>query len=374
MTIARTQLTTGNNTNNLSSYPTATITPTANTLILILLRTHFTTAGALTLTLTNGTGLTLGTYVQVKQQDFNTIAAQTDTVAIFGVLTGSSPGSGPINIGTSKTCSGMIWEVIQLTGVNLAGGTVASTVQQTGSGVSDTAGTTWTDTFGAAVNTANAVFACAGINNKNAPTATWNNSFTKDVDVGSGESTAYDLTTGHILSGFTGTTHTVTGTSGIWAIVGVEIKALAGTLFTKSLTGTLTFTGTVTKRDNKKVTGALSFTGTITKKTLRKIVGTLSFSGVIHKQTRIPLTGTLTFTGILTRTKVALKSLSGALSFTGTVARAHTIAKAIAGALSFTGIVQGVKQAPQGGGDVNAITHVTKPTRLTDVQRVKDVH
>lgn len=229
MAITRTQLNQSNNTTNQSTpYLTGTITPSASSLVLILIRTHFTTAGALTLTLTNGTGLTLGTYAKIVQQDYNTIASATDTLAIYGVLTGTTPGSGPISIGVSKACSGMIWEVIQVDGADLTGGTVASAVQQTGSGVSNTAGTTFTDTFGVAVDTNNAVFSCMGGANKNAPALTWNNSFTKDADVGSGESTAYNLGTGHILSGFTGTSHTATSaTSQIWAILGAEIKVAA---------------------------------------------------------------------------------------------------------------------------------------------------
>lgn len=427
MAITRTQLTQNSNASNLAAYDTGTVTPATGGLVLILLRTHYTASGAPTITVTSNTGLSL-TFSQIKQTDFHTIAAPTDTVAIYGALAGSTPGSGSIHVAISKTCSGLIWEVIQLQGVDTSGGTVASCVQQTGSGSSDTAGTTMTDTFGSAVNTNNGVFSCGGINNKNAPTATWNNSFTKDVDVGSGESTAYDLTTGHILSGFTSTSHTVTVTSGIWGIAGAEIKTTTGTLFTQSISGTLSFTGTLTKRDNKKITGTLSFTGTTTKLTKIPLSGTLSFTGVLHKMTKIPLSGTLSFTGSLSKVKVALKSLSGTLSFVGTLTKkalkslsgtlgltgtikrqtrvpisgtlplvgkltkqtripltgtisftglltaAHRMFKSLAGTLGFTGLVTPVKGGPVTPGTDNSITNVTKPTRLVDIQRVKDVH
>lgn len=225
MSITRTQLDTGTNVNNLSAYnTTVSISPAASTLVIIKLRTHYTTAGSPTVTVTSNAGLNL-TWSNIKQTDFTTIASPTDTILMAGALSGSTPGTGTVHVAISKTCSGLIWEIIQLSGVDLSGGTVASTVQQTGSGSSDTAGTTLTDTFGSAVSTNNAVMSCAGQAVKTGGIYTWNNSFTKGIDTGSGENTAYNLTTGFILSGFTGTTHTVTSTSStVWGIIGAEIK------------------------------------------------------------------------------------------------------------------------------------------------------
>lgn len=231
LAITRTQLNASNSTTNSTAYDTGTVTPSASSFCVILVRTHYTTAGAPTVTFSNGTGLTLTAWSNVKQVNWNTAASPTDTCAIGASLTGATPGSGPVHVAISKTCSGLIWEVLQLDGCDLSGGTVASVTVQTGSGSSDTAGTTWTDTFGGAVNTANAVTAAGGINSSAAPGPTWNNGFTGDVNSGSGEGTAYDLGTGHVLSGFTGSSHTVTATSGIWGVCGVEWKATAAVAY-----------------------------------------------------------------------------------------------------------------------------------------------
>lgn len=227
LAITRTQLTASNSVTNAAAYDTASVSPAASSFCVILVRTHYTTAGAPTVTFSNGTGLTLSAWSNVKQANWNSIASPTDTIAIGASLTGGSPGSGPVHIAISKTCSGLIWEVLQLDGCDLSGGTVASVTVQTGSGSSDTAGTTWTDTLTGAANTANAITACGGINSSAAPGPTWNNGFTGAVNSGSGEGTAYDLGTGFVLSGFTGSSHTVTATSGIWGIIGVEWKAAA---------------------------------------------------------------------------------------------------------------------------------------------------
>lgn len=230
LAITRTQRDTGNNVNNLSAYDTNSISPGGNKLILTLVRGHHTTAGTPTLTVTANAGLTL-TFSQVVTVAWNTIASPTEGLYIHGAISGASPGTGTVHLafsGTGATQSGCIWEILEIDGADLSGGTVASVVQQTGTGSSDTAGTTLTDTFGSAPNTNNAVFACAGQAVKTGGIYTWNNGFTEGIDTGSGENTAYNLTTGFVLSGFTSTTHTVTSTSStVWGICGCELKVAA---------------------------------------------------------------------------------------------------------------------------------------------------
>jgi hypothetical protein len=211
-------------TTNTSTFDTASFSPANDTFYMIGVRGHYTTAGSPTVTITSNSGLNL-TWSGIKQTDWNTIASPTDTVAIAGAIAGSSPGTGSVHIAWSKTQSGCIWQIISASGADLSGGTVASVIVQTGAGSSDTAGTTLTDTFGAAVNTDNGAYAVGGQANKNAPGATWNNGWTGSFDVGSGESTAYDITTGYVNSGFSSNSHTVTSTlSAVWGICACEVK------------------------------------------------------------------------------------------------------------------------------------------------------
>ncbi|HJW30156.1 MAG TPA: hypothetical protein VJ508_13030 [Saprospiraceae bacterium] len=368
MTITRTQLTQSNSATNTNAYDTGTVTPAANGLVVILLRTHYTTTGAPTITVTSNTGLNL-TFSQIKQTDFTTIAAPTDTIAIYGALAGSTPGSGTIHVAISKTCSGLIWEVVQYGNVNTSGGTVASCIQQTGSGSSDTAGTTLTDTFGAAVNTNNAVASCGGQANKNGTLYTWNNSFTEDVDVGSGESTAYNLTTGHILSAFTGSSHTVTSTtSSIWGIIGAEIKASTGTTFNQTLAATTTVTAARVSQVNKfmsvtssntvviqkQVSKFLSVSSTVTpavnKLMFRTLAVSVSTALALLTQRVSLITLSVGTTVAVAMTKVVNKGLS-VLSTIAVVLLKLSPKTLAVGSVATPNITETTIPAPSGGGD-----------------------
>ena len=245
MAITRTSLNQSQSTTNSATYDTGSIAPSANQFVILTLRSLHSTAGTPTCTVTSNSGLNL-TWAQIVRTDFSTIASPTNDVIMFGALTTASPGSGTVHVafsGTGSTQSGLIWDIAEYDGCDISGGTVASVIQQTGSGSSDTAGTTWTDTFGSAVNTNNAVVAVGGNANKNAPGGTWNSSFTQDTNVGSTESTAYNMGDGHVLSGFTGSSHTITSTtaSAAWGIAGAELKvAASGSVVTDTDSATLT--------------------------------------------------------------------------------------------------------------------------------------
>lgn len=85
----------------------------------------------------------------------------------------------------------------------------------------------------------------------------------------------------------------------------------------KSLTGALTFSGTLTKQTQKNLTGGLTFAGVLSKQTSKVLAGVLTFSGVLQKQTSKLLAGVLTFNGTLTRNIIASKTLAGVLTFVG---------------------------------------------------------
>lgn len=228
MAATRTQLIQSSSTTNTSAYDTGSISPTANTLLVLKLRFKHSTAGVPTVTVTSNAGLN-PTWSLVKQTDFDSAASPTDCIAVFAALAGATPGTGTVHIATSIAASGMEWEIAGWDGLDLSAGTVAGVTVQTGAGHGDATGTTFTDTFGSAVNTNNAVDAVFGGANKNAPALTWNNSFTKDTDAGSGESTAYNFGTAHILSGFASTSHTATSaTAQIWGMAGVEWLVATG--------------------------------------------------------------------------------------------------------------------------------------------------
>lgn len=135
----------------------------------------------------------------------------------------------------------------------------------------------------------------------------------------------------------------------------VALRPASSTNYTKSLTGVLSFAGSLTKQTNKPLTGVLSFSGTLTKQTNKVLAGVLSFSGTLTRATvkLISLTATLSFSGSLTKqtnksltgvlsfngalTKMTNRALAGVLSFSGSLAANMIFSRALAGVLSFAG-------------------------------------
>lgn len=78
----------------------------------------------------------------------------------------------------------------------------------------------------------------------------------------------------------------------------VTVHYTGGTI-QQSVSGSLSFTGAITKAISRALSGALSFTGGLTKRTDRSIEGGVTFTGVVVKTTGKSPSGTLTFTASL---------------------------------------------------------------------------
>ena len=103
---------------NLSSYTTASITPTANNLVLVwVTNSKASTPDTPTLTY-NGTGLT---FVQVATVTWGTIATPLKRTTLFRAM-GASPTAGTITIGFGGvTQTGCLWSVHQFGSVDISG-------------------------------------------------------------------------------------------------------------------------------------------------------------------------------------------------------------------------------------------------------------
>jgi hypothetical protein len=110
-----------------------------------------------------------------------------------------------------------------------------------------------------------------------------------------------------------------------------------GSHFFQTLTGTLSFTGAITKQPNKILTAVLSFNGASLKNAITKtMTGSLSFNGLVNNRiTKTLAAATLSFTGAIT--KQWQKIFTATLSFTGVSQLGHSITKLFTAALSFTG-------------------------------------
>jgi hypothetical protein len=131
---------------------------------------------------------------------------------------------------------------------------------------------------------------------------------------------------------FSGTTTKRTShpLAGALSFVGAQTRRTG-----KGLSGALSFIGAQTRRTGKALTAALSFVGAQVRSISHLQTAALNFSGSVTKQTRTARTATLNFVGSLGATKLFLKALTATMNFSGSLAgRAN---KSLSGALSFIG-------------------------------------
>jgi hypothetical protein len=102
---------------------------------------------------------------------------------------------------------------------------------------------------------------------------------------------------------------------------------------THILTGTLSFSGSFTKRARPFLTATLSFSGSITRFLVRGLLSMLSFSGSFVRNLTHHFTATLSFVGILLKTTIRA-IFAATLSFTGVFVKSSI--KIFAATLNFT--------------------------------------
>jgi hypothetical protein len=108
MAITRTSLLTNADTaNNNSStpYTTGNLTSNGNELVIASTCMHHTTAGAMTIGMTHNASTNPLTFVLMASVDWNTIASQTESMAIFRAMKASGSNAGTVSITHSITCS-----------------------------------------------------------------------------------------------------------------------------------------------------------------------------------------------------------------------------------------------------------------------------
>lgn len=248
MTISASALTVGGSSTDTSSYATASITPTANRLVLVLV-TNFRSLGASTPTLT-GNGLT---WVQVATVAY---AAGGDRATVFRAM-GAAPTTGAITIAfggvTQLACA---WSVIEFGGVDTGGTNGSAAVVQSATN-SVAAGTSLGVTlaaFGSANNGAYAGFGTSQSTSAITPDGGW----TEVHDQG--------------LSGDQGRIETQwrvdpdTSAAASWGLsadaggVALEIKAFVGPQ-TYQGSATMAGVGALTASGTRKVSGAALMAG-----------------------------------------------------------------------------------------------------------------
>lgn len=139
-------------------------------------------------------------------------------------------------------------------------------------------------------------------------------------------------------------------TSGVDAInIGClfGLEATSGTQFTQTVSGGLTFAGSVAKEDRKPLTGGLTLSGAFSKLVNRSLTGGLTFVGSLTKLSQQALTGALTFAGSVATSVVKTIAFTASLSFSSGFGKQTS--KALTGNLSFVAaVVKGAQKVVTG--------------------------
>jgi hypothetical protein len=213
MALAASNLTSGSDTTDATSYATASITPTGNALVLLTVATRR-AAGNPSAPTATGNGLT---WVEVGTQLSS--GSGNRRITILRAM-GASPSTGAITINIAETQTECVWSVDQFTGTDTSGtngsGAVVQSVETDDGGSTATSGLVTLAAFGSANN-----MAYGGKVHTSNGTTTPGSGFTELVDVavaesGTGFQTEYKLNDTTVDWSWTGS-HT-------WFAAALEIK------------------------------------------------------------------------------------------------------------------------------------------------------
>ena len=319
--ITQTPLTSGSSGTNGTSVSTASVSPTANRLVIVaVFGGAATPTNATDPTSVSGAGLT---FTKLKAQN-NTTTFGLNTSLWYAMS--ASPSTGAITITYPNTQDLFIWSVFELAGVNVAGGTGSNAVNSNTASNQDISGSLTTlGTTLSAFGSSNNGAICATINARatTAATATPDTGWTEihDLSLVSG-GIAFALETQWRDSNDTSPSETWSAAGAI-QIVAAEIVAAtsSGTLArtnandTSSANGTTTVIGVVA-RTNANDTSAASGTTTI--------IGTVSRTNANDSSAA---SGTTTIIGVISTTNA-----------NDTVSASGSVGSAVSGTLAYTNL------------------------------------
>lgn len=158
MAITKTNLTSGSNTTDATSFQTANITPTANRLVLVAVLSSIASTPPNAPTLT-GNGLT---YVKITEVTFHTIASPWSRLSLWRAM-GASPTTGRITIDFGAQTQGCcVWSVSEYDGINTGGTNGSGAIVQSQIAQADASAGPLAVTLSAFGHADNATFAAFG--------------------------------------------------------------------------------------------------------------------------------------------------------------------------------------------------------------------
>lgn len=171
MAIGVSALTLGSSSTNTTTYNTASITPTANRLVLLAIEmARSGTAAPPAVFTVTGNGLT---WVEVAKVGvgFSSGANYNGQVSLFRAM-GASPSAGAVQIVTDATATSMAWSIVEFSGIDTSGTNGSGAIVQSVTNRNDSV-TTVTATLGTFSNANNATYGAFGAGDGGGVPRTW---------------------------------------------------------------------------------------------------------------------------------------------------------------------------------------------------------
>lgn len=227
MAISKTDLTSGGSETDASSYLTASISPTANRLVVITIN-HNTDGGSFSVNGVSGAGLT---FTKINEVSMGAFSYQ----SVWRAMS-ASPSSGQLTIDFgANTAWNVAWSVKEFGGVDTSGTNGSGAVVQSATGSASSASSV-SATLAAFGSTDNATYGAAGTktgSTSSAITSTPGTGFTEIHDLYSYDSTFNFVNSCHSewrVDNDTSVDMTFDRTADVLGMVAVEIKAASSTI------------------------------------------------------------------------------------------------------------------------------------------------
>ena len=377
-----------------TAYTTASISPSANALLLLFVSCGHATASTSPSSFTGTLGLTWTSIVTNTQAGDDTLRGHW----YWAVTTGSPP-TGTITINFGSTHSSCQWHITQILGADLTTPIVqfdtGNATSTDNPGVTLSAIGTGNATLGACVwNTTTGVPAGSAYTSlSDSPSAT-SPTILSTVEYKVAGQTLVDWTltsnvvkcyfgievaddpnrvgTGAGTFTFTGTAAGTTVMSGTGAGTMAYTGVAAGSRASNGTgAGTMAYTGTAAGTAAYQGTGAgtMAFTGTAAGTTTRTGTGagTYTFTGTaagVAPPNSGSAAGTYTFTGSAAGSRTSSGTGAGTMAFTGTAAGTKTCTGTGAGTFAYTGVAAGSRTSSGTGAGTFAYTGVASGTKI----------
>lgn len=128
------------------------------------------------------------------------------------------------------------------------------------------------------------------------------------------------------------------GVSEQWVGTSILVAPPGGTIYNKTVSGSITPTATVTRRLTRSLGGTLAPAAIVSKRLARALAGSLTSAAIVSRQLTRLLGANISLSGSVTANRSYLKILAGSINLSGTVTK--RLSRSLVGAILPTGTVR----------------------------------